>query len=309
MEITNPMFAELVRLGSIDPDNIRMLSSRTRDREVPVLIDDASGVIFLQRAETSTEYYENEKSEDRIGDETLTALLDGSTVRTKPLADDQRRFDKVLTLTAGRSVCDFGCGYGGFLRLNRRHAGRLAGVELREHCRAHMRTAAPEIPVKKSILDFSEPFDLVTMFHVLEHIPEQIDVLTEIRQRLAPDGKLFVEVPHAGDFLIKRLGLEAFRAFTFWSEHLVLHTPASLAAVLQAAGFAEVEISGYQRYGYTNHLGWLRDGKPGGQEAFKDVEDPSFEAAYSDYLKGLGATDTLIAVARTGQATERGDRS
>lgn len=304
MEIANPMFAELVRLGAIDPDNVRMLSPRTRDREIPVLIDDTSGVIFLQRAETSTEYYETEKSEDRVGDETLTAMIDGSTVRTKPLADDRRRFEQVRDLTADRSVCDFGCGYGGFLRLNRGHADHLAGVELREHCRAQLRAAAPEIPVEKSILDFVEPFDIVTMFHVLEHIPEQIEVLAEIRQRLAPDGRLFVEVPHAGDFLIKHLGLEAFHAFTFWSEHLVLHTPASLAAVLRAAGFAEIEISGYQRYGYTNHLGWLRDGKPGGQEIFKDVEDPDFEAAYSDYLKGLGATDTLVAVAQLCGGTE-----
>ena len=299
--ITNPMYRELTELGAIDPKGVHVLDERTRDRDIPVLIDETSGVIFLQHAETSSQYYETEKPEDREAGLTITTFVDGSSVKTTPLKDDQRRFEQIKDLTKNARICDFGCGYGGFLELNKNHAKSIAGVELREHCHSHLKAAVPEIDLKKNILEFDTTFDLITMFHVLEHIPTQTAVLTDIRRRLGPNGRIFVEVPHAGDFLIHRLGLPAFRAFTFWSEHLVLHTKESLRRILEHTGFRDIEIHGYQRYGFTNHLGWLKDGQPGGQETYRQLERPAIEAAYGDYLAEIDATDTLIAVATAGQ--------
>lgn len=297
-EISNPIFHELADLGVVDSTGGRILNRGTRDSDIPVLIDDRSGVIFLQHAETSTRYYETEKTEDLDQSQFITTLTGNQSIRTMPLEDDARRFEQTRDLSAGQAICDFGCGYGGYLRLNRGHAACVAGVELRDHCLAHIRESAPEITVRKRILDFDAPFDLVTMFHVLEHIPTQVDALRDIRRRLAPGGKVLVEVPHAGDFLIRTLDVPAFRGFTFWSEHLVLHTAASLDAVLKSAGFADIDIRGYQRYGFTNHLGWLVGGKPCGHETMKSIARPDMESAYRRYLSDLGATDTLIAVAR-----------
>lgn len=296
--ITNPAFRELVSLGVIDPTGVRLLSPRTRDGEIPVLIDESSGVIFLQRAETTVQYYETDKTEDLDHGQFITTFANGGTMRTTPLEDDKRRFEQVKNRTSGRKICDFGCGYGGFLRLNEGHAFSVAGVELRNHCRAHLQETCPDARVEKSILDFDTSFDLVTLFHVLEHIPTPTAVLADIRQRIAPGGEVLIEVPHAGDFLISRVDVPAFRNFTFWSEHLVLHTPASLTAVLNASGFTDIRVQGYQRYGFTNHLGWLIDGQPGGQVTLKDFERPNMEESYGKYLVDLGATDTLIAFAR-----------
>lgn len=295
--VTNPMFHELAALGAIRAGAVRQFHPRTRDADIPVLLDTETGVIFLQRAETSTRYYEAEKTADRDQGETITTFADGSTVRTRPLDDDRRRVEQVKEMTRGRAVCDFGCGYGGFLHLNQGHAGYLGGVELRADCRQLLQADAPSIRIEKRIEDFDRLFEFVSLFHVLEHIPTQTAVLSDIHRQLAPGGKLFIEVPHAGDFLIRRITLPAFRNFTFWSEHLVLHTPASLTAVLNAAGFSNFEITGYQRYGYTNHLGWITQRKPGGQNYLADLHDHEFNDAYEAYLSKLGATDTLVAVA------------
>ena len=70
------------------------------------------------------------------------------------------------------------------------------------------------------------------MFHVLEHIPYQIDTLKILKSKLKKGGKIIIEVPHAEDFLILQEELKEFKNFTFWSEHLILHTYKSLKSIL-----------------------------------------------------------------------------
>ena len=72
------------------------------------------------------------------------------------------------------------------------------------------------------------------MFHVLEHIPHQIQTLKIIKKNLKKNGKLIIEVPHADDFLLNFDELKEFKDFTFWSEHLILHTFFSLKKFLKS---------------------------------------------------------------------------
>ncbi|MBT5399793.1 methyltransferase domain-containing protein [bacterium] len=104
-----------------------------------------------------------------------------------------------------------------------------------------------------SYIEHPKKPDLITSFHVLEHLPYQLQSLIEFRNALVDEGKIIIEVPHAQDFLIQSVDLPEFRKFTFWSEHLVLHTKESLEALLKKAGFNKIEVFGYQRYGFTNH--------------------------------------------------------
>ena len=296
--ITNPIYRELVELGAVDPQGLRKISDKTRDLPVPVYLDETSKVIFLESCETSDDYYAVEKAEDREARQSVTHLSDGSVVKTAALEDAERRFQQFRDRIAGKRLCDFGCSYGSFLELAEGTAAAVHGVELRDHCHARIAAEAPGLTVEKDIRDHGVAFDVVTLFHVLEHIPEQVAMLERIRSCMAPGATLIVEVPHARDFLIQSVDLPAFRDFTFWSEHLVLHTRESLEKVIAAAGFETVEVEGFQRYGYTNHLRWFLEGKPGGHDAFRDYEDPALEAAYRDYIRRRDATDTLIATAR-----------
>jgi hypothetical protein len=110
-------------------------------------------------------------------------------------------------------------------------------------------------------------------------------------------GKIIVEVPHAKDFLIDFLNLETFKAFTFWSEHLILHTRASLETFLQESGFKNIVIKGFQRYPLANHLYWLSQGKPGGHQHWHYLTTKELDKGYADMLASLDKTDTLIAIA------------
>lgn len=74
--------------------------------------------------------------------------------------------------------------------------------------------------VKSSLGDFEETFDVITMFHVFEHLKNPGKWLDEIARALKPRGILFIEVPNANDVLLSFYESEAFADFTYWSAHL-----------------------------------------------------------------------------------------
>jgi len=121
--------------------------------------------------------------------------------------------------------------------------------------------------------------------------------LKNLHKLLSENGKIIIEVPHAKDILIDTFKLDSFKAFTFWSEHLILHTRKSLETFLTAAGFKNITVIGFQRYPLANHLYWLNKGKPGGHTEFTQLRNASMENEYSNLLNTIDQTDTIIAIA------------
>jgi SAM-dependent methyltransferase len=220
-------------------------------------------------------------------------------VRSKKLEDEGRRLKQFLPFIKGKSICDFGTGHGLFLDLCVGVASQVNGVELRQECinNIHWRLG-DSVSVKPSIEDFQQAFDVVTMFHVLEHLEDQQAHLQMAYKVLKSGGQIILEVPHAEDFLIEKVALESFYDFSFWSEHLILHTRGTIRHFLQAAGFADIKIFPFQRFGYANHLHWLRHGKPGGHDIYKDIPSDEFDQSYREFLCQRNWSDTLIATAR-----------
>ena len=298
--IDNPAFLELVALGIGDPDRMEPFHPRTRDKPIPVHRDPVSGLLVLERFERPEDYYAADKPPDR--DESMqysiTERASGASLKTRTLDDQQRRFAMFRDRLAGKSVCDYGAGFGGFVRLAAQVAERCAGVELRAHCHAHAAEQFPEIPFVTDIGSLDGAFDVITLFHVLEHLPGALETLRRLRARLNTGGCLVIEVPHAKDFLIQSVELQEFRDFTFWSEHLVLHTRDTLQGLLEAAGFSDVRVWHEQRYGFTNHLNWFLNRKPGGHDALSGLEEEILEAQYREARERDGTSDTLMAEAR-----------
>ena len=173
----------------------------------------------------------------------------------------------------------------------------MSGIDLRNECINYIRKNIKEINISNNINSFDKKFDIITMFHVLEHIPYQIKTLKLLKSKLKNRGKVIIEVPHAEDFLILQEELKEFKDFTFWSEHLILHTFKSLKTVLLKSGFKNVKIQYYQRYNFSNHLGWFLKRKPGGHSFYNEIISDSLNSSYCENIKKLRLTDTLIAIA------------
>lgn len=106
------------------------------------------------------------------------------------------------------------------------------------------------------------------------------------------------EVPHANDILLSEsIECPEFKRFTLWSQHLILHTRASLQGLLHYCGFENIIVEGVQRYPLSNHLHWLAKGQPGGHRSSISTLDTSeLQTAYESALRKIDATDTLVAV-------------
>ena len=290
-KFTNPIYYELKKLNLIKDKNLNIISKKTRDKNIKVFQDKKSKVIFLQKHLTINDYY---SSVNYGGSKIKTTK---GIIHTPEITDDIRRVKQFQKICKNKDILDFGCGWGNFL-LNLRSAKSLSGVELRRECLTKISKFKKKIKIKTNINDHKMKFDVITMFHVLEHIPNQIITLKLLKKKLKKNGKIVIEVPHAKDFLLHFDELKEFKNFTFWSEHLVLHTFASLKIMLKKAGFQNIKIRYFQRYGFDNHIGWFIKKKPGGHKFFRKYSSNILNSTYVKNLINLKMTDTLVAEAK-----------
>lgn len=168
------------------------------------------------------------------------ALYEGETgPGPRDLAIQAGRADGLLHFVRDRIPppkrhLDVGCSTGALLRRFRLHFGcRAVGVEPdeahRAHARAHGLAVVPRLEDLRQ--DGVPPFDLVSLIHVLEHLPDPPAYLSRLRAgALAPGGWLLLEVPN----------LYAHNCFEV--AHLFSFSPHTLRETLRQAGFEVVEI-------------------------------------------------------------------
>lgn len=174
----------------------------------------------------------------------------------------------------------------------------MVGVELDQDARKHLLNEGINVYGSIDMIDPSVKFDIVTMFHVIEHLEEPDKVMRALREKLADNGLLVVETPNADDALISKFHSEKFMDFTFWSAHLFLYTTDSLGILMKNCGFSIVNNSQVQRYPLANHLYWLSEGLPGGHVKWKELSDDLLNKSYEDMLKKIQKCDTLFGVFR-----------
>ena len=137
-------------------------------------------------------------------------------------------------------------------------------------------------------------YNIITMFHVLEHIPDPKSILSELSELLSNDGQIIVEVPNADDALLTLYHNEPFSHFTYWSCHLFLFTAENLKMLASQIGLKVNYIRQLQRYPLSNHLYWLAKGKPGGHQQWHFLDSPEINTAYEKSLASIGKCDTVI---------------
>ena len=283
----------LIKIGAIDDSQVELFATGTRDNPfLNVYRDLNSEVIFIDDFYTGDSAYASGAYRVESNDMPNTTFQD--------LADSDRRFSHYRSILDGKEVCDFACGAGTFLRLAESISKSICGVELQEGFVQNLIESGISCHPNMEAAPYS--LDLVTMFHCLEHLPDPLCVLDEIRQHLKQnsEGYLVVEVPHARDFLINNLKVEEFIKFTLWSQHLVLHTKKSLHLLLTESGFKNIRIKGVQRYGLPNHFNWLKNKKPGGNNSgLSFLQSVELDSAYEQALIRIDATDTIVATAST----------
>ena len=142
----------------------------------------------------------------------------------------------------GGSHLDVGSGTGEVLVASRERGWEVRGVEPERTAAAMAQERGLDVEVatleKSGIAERS--FDLVSAFHVLEHIPDSRRFLRTLARWARPGGFVTIEVPNFGSLQRRRLGAEwpGLRPL----EHIVHFTPATLERAFEGAGIAPVRV-------------------------------------------------------------------
>jgi len=250
------------------------------------------GLVFLSSFDhIKDDFYENSEMHGKDA-------LDIQTWIRKTEWDDERRFQYLMSALPNKRLLDFGCGTGGFLLRAQELTATAHGVEPETRLSSHYKSHGLTVFSKLSDIPNDirgEGYDIITLFHVLEHIPDPKAILSELSDMLADGGQIIIEVPNADDALLTLYQCEPFSNFTYWSCHLFLFTLKTLEILFSKVNLKINYIKQIQRYSLSNHLYWLANGKPGGHQKWHFLNSPELHAAYEKQLAAISKCDTILA--------------
>jgi len=96
------------------------------------------------------------------------------------------------------NMLDYGCGTGHFLEACQKNGWQIAGFEPNEIARQQAATLTGTIIEAIDITKFApESFEMITLWHVLEHIHQLNETVKNILSLLKPQGYILIAVPNA----------------------------------------------------------------------------------------------------------------
>jgi SAM-dependent methyltransferase len=164
-----------------------------------------------------------------------------------------RRVRQVLPWHGQGRLLDFGCGGGSFLQRMHRQGWQVTGLDVSAAAVGHVRDG---LGLRALLGSLPHPdlrpatFDVITMWHSLEHVHRPMTVLEEAHRLLVPGGQLLVAVPNIDSLPFRWFGAA-------WSgldlpRHLTHFAPWTLHLMLENVGFAVGAVR------MVRHSAWMR---------------------------------------------------
>ena len=156
---------------------------------------------------------------------------------------NEQRLEYLKGVKPGGSLLDVGCGSGLFLRTASREGYETYGIDVSNNALAFAESQFG-LNVGKETLDelvsAGRKFDIVTLWHVLEHFANPVEELKKIKQLLSPGGICLVEVPNFNSIKFK-LSKVKWKGGNHPLYHRTFFTAPTLKDTLQRSGFENTE--------------------------------------------------------------------
>ena len=114
-----------------------------------------------------------------------------------------RRKLKLINKLIGNKghLLDVGCGTGDLLSVCEKDGWQISGTEPSKKARElAVNKITSKERIKENLSEFSDrdksKFDIITMWHVLEHVPNLLEYIEKLKELLTQDGYLIVAVPN-----------------------------------------------------------------------------------------------------------------
>jgi len=159
----------------------------------------------------------------------------------------RKYINKIKLYKENGDLLDIGCNIGLFLKVAQQNGFSTTGVELNKEC-AHYGQQFFKLKIFSGYLeDISfrkDSFDIVTLFDVLEHIPDIIGFIAEVRRILKINGLLVLQSPNIDSVMAKLTKSK-------WNwlcppDHLYHFTSETMIRFLTSNGFTIKEIKTWE---------------------------------------------------------------
>jgi SAM-dependent methyltransferase len=144
------------------------------------------------------------------------------------------RFLRESSIGPVQSHLDIGCSVGILLEeIREAYSCEAVGIEPGEAHRAHALERGLRVFSTLEMIETSggRTFDLISMLHVLEHLPDPVDYLRDLKDRfLSTNGWLLIEVPNL------------YAHDCFETAHLSAFSELTLRGALETAGYSLIRI-------------------------------------------------------------------
>ncbi|MGZ0015699.1 class I SAM-dependent methyltransferase [Yeosuana sp. AK3] len=142
------------------------------------------------------DYY---KSEDYISHTDSKRNLFETTYQFIKKIANKRKLKLINTYSkSGKVLLDMGCGTGSFLQIAQQHGWKVSGIEPNQDARkiANKKIGDLVFDVDHLIKLEKERYDVITLWHVLEHLPNIEEHLKIFNSLLKQNGTLIIAVPN-----------------------------------------------------------------------------------------------------------------
>lgn len=186
----------------------------------------------------------------------------------------------------GGFILDFGCGTGAFLQYMKKRNWIITGVEPSETARDQA-CENTGTAICSSVSAIDKKFDVITLWHVLEHLHDLNKNIQELKQHLEKDGILFIAVPNHNSLDSKNYG--AYWAGYDVPRHLWHLSQQDMVKLLNKEGFKIIDTVGMKLDAlYVSLL----------SEGYKHPKKSSFARFVKAMISGIKSN---LSARRTGQ--------
>ena len=170
----------------------------------------------------------------------------------------QRRVRDVLSFKQppGRTL-DIGCGKGEVALALRQVGFEATGIDMKSRVMSHLQERHPEVhwrcATASELAGLSERFDVLTLYHVLEHITDPRAALATVKALANPGALIVVEVPNVAGW--KAL-LQGPRWGYYKIDHVNYFRPRDLHRLAADLDLTVLATRGYQHFSYPQYVLW-----------------------------------------------------
>ena len=168
--------------------------------------DSKTGVLYTlpQPIENLGKYYESENYISHTDGKKSVFERFYQIAKSINLNDKLKLVNKIAN---GKKILDYGCGVGDYLEHMQKNGYDVLGMEPNDSARKIAQSKLGENKITSTEIEhINGKFDVITLWHVLEHIPNLHEIIVQLKKHLKENGTLVIAVPNHQSYDAKYYG-------------------------------------------------------------------------------------------------------